>query len=95
MKAAEQLDAFFAGSIALARGEVVELFGTETVIPGEWNCEALPGDRRAGASGRLEDLHLVPEPAVPITLGALSLAGEAGFVEVIFGVAGARVSTVK
>ena len=95
-KAAEQVEEFPAGSVALARSEVVELSGTETVIPGEWNCEALPVATGVPEHPTvLKIFTLVPEPAVPITFGALSLAGDAGLVEVIFGVAGARVSTVK
>ena len=85
-----------AGSVARARKDVVELSGTETVIPGEENWPAL--DFAAGVPVHPAVLYIftvVPAAAVPLTFGLLLLAGEAGVVPVIDGVPGGWVSTVN
>jgi hypothetical protein len=92
----EHPDALPAASVAVARNEVVELSGTETLMPGVPNTavEALAIGEPVQAAV-VYSFTTVPAAAFPLTLGLLSLAGEAGFVPVIFGVGGGMVSTVK
>ncbi len=72
------------------------LSGTETVIPGVPNTAV-----EAWATGApvqpavVYSFTTVPAAALPLTFGLLLLAGEDGFVAVIFGMGGGIVSTVN
>ena len=82
------------GGLGAQRGGRV--VGHQDGDPGELNCPALPF--AAGVPVQpavLKIFTFVPDAAFPCTLGLLLLAGEAGVVPVIFGVAGGCVSTVN
>jgi len=86
----EQAETLPAASVAVARKLVLVLSATDTLSPGDANVAAPPV--AATALVQVEFVYRVtvePTSALPMTLGELLFAGEAGLVELTVGAAGA------
>src|SRR5262249_9696571 len=86
-------EGLFEASVAVAWKVVVELLGTEAVMPGEEKFAAV--SVAAGEPVQLAFAYrftVEPGSAFPCTFGELSLAGEAGLVPVRVGGSGGVVS---
>ena len=90
----EQAEVLPAGSVAVAKKVVVELSATVTDKPGEEKVATEP--MAATPEVQVEFVYrrtVEPASAEPNIKGVLSLAGEAGFVDVNIGAAGAAESS--
>ncbi len=91
----EQAEMFPAGSVAVAKKVVVELSATVTARPGEEKVAAEPVAATAEVQVEfVKSLTVEPASAVPSIKGVLLFAGEAGFVDVNVGPAGAVESSM-